>query len=517
MPLERYPDLELQLQVSEKRLTHNLLLEELDIIYVVGLFDGRPFLELEGWLKPGRHLVFLEDDLEAVRRAVSMEWAKRCFHHPQVHLKFLQGNQEWALEQIAKEFPCHRAAIIGRKSKLKLSLLRKTVLWHSAISEVLSGHLLFHNIRSNFYRMPKNFYVNQTRDAFKNCPIIICGAGPSLSTAMGEIAKLQDRALIIGCGSALSIFSHWGVRPHLGIAIDPNPSEKEALQGCQFHDLPLIYGNRICPGVFEFFDGPCGLIKTPSATPLEKAIEEELGLQEDPIGQDLGREALSVTTLALSLAQFWGCSPIILAGVDLAYSGNEHYAEGAQRKLKKKAEETSVGEQLLCRRGIGGKKVATLLKWVMEKETIDGFATKYSDQKFIDATTTGLGFDAIGHTPWNKMGIEDVLPIEQMVQKMVSLSPISVTEEQLSQVLGSFQESFLRCLELVKKLDQEEVDGGKAVLYEEDLTCEKVFAPVLQPALVALEITHKLRSETPFAIQKWKFLREIIEGYTHRD
>lgn len=382
------------------------------------------------------------------------------------------------------------------------------MLWHSATSEVLSGHLLFRNILSNLHRSPKAFYVNQTANAFKNMPVVICGAGPSLSGAIDELKRFQDKALIIGCGSALSILSYFGVRPHFGMAMDPNPSEKESLRGCQFRDLPLLYGNRLYPEAFEFFDGPYGLIKNPSATTLERAIEEELGLNEMPIGLDLGREALSVTTLALSLAKFWGCNPIILAGVDLAYSGDDHYAKGAALQLKKKAHKTSVGEQLIYRKG-----VATLLKWVMEKETIDGFAKNSPETVFIDATGQGLGFDAIPYRSWDEIQLESSPLIEKAVQKMIDSHPMPVEEERLGQVLQSFQESFLRCLEFVKLLQQEEEGSGKSILYEEDLKCEKVFDCVLKPALAALEITHRLNSEAPFADHKWKFLEEIIEGY----
>ena len=197
MPLERYPDLELQLHLAnfsleespipQKKWTYKLPLDELEVIYVMGLFEGAPFLELEAWLEKGKHLVFLEDNLEAVHRLVSKPWAKRCLHHPHVHLKFLQAPKDWSLEQIAQEFPCHKVAVIGRRTPLKLSLLRKTVLWHSLTSEVLSGPLLHRNIFSNLQRLPSSFYVNQTRNAFSRRPAIICGAGPSLSQAVHEL------------------------------------------------------------------------------------------------------------------------------------------------------------------------------------------------------------------------------------------------------------------------------------------------------------------------------------------
>lgn len=525
--LEKYPDLEFQLHLAgfkqdqvdpspcEKKL--NLPLENLDIIYVYGLSDGHPFLEVEEWLEAvsGRHLIFLEDDLYALHRLTALPWGKRLLDHPQVHLKFLHYPRDLRLELCAKEFPSERIAVatLRKKTKnfqsIKLSLLRKTVLWNSLTSESLSGHILHRNILSNFQKVPESFYVNQTKNAFKGQPAVICGAGPSLSPVIEDLRKLQDKALIIGCGSALSSLSYFNLRPHIGLAIDPNAREKECLQGCTYRDLPLIYGNRVYPGVFDLFDGPYGYLCSPTGSPLEKAIEEELSLTESDVGLDLGREALSVTTLALSLACFWGCSPIILAGVDLAYSGGDHYAKGVPvhvTKATKHKQETRAGEQVIYRKGAEGKRVATLVKWVMEQQTIDAYTKLYPEITFINLTGKGLGFPSIPHHPIDlpKTSID--------LQKLIS-HPTNVTRAKLNTTLKGFKESFERCLHFAKLLEQEPEGSGKAIIYEEDLLQEKAYKLTLAPALEALERIFVLNIEVPFSRHKWKFLQEIIEEY----
>lgn len=522
--LERYPDLELQLQLayydpitldpSPSSLKLNLPLENLDIVYVYGLSDGHPFLEVEEWLEAvsGRQLIFLEDDLYALHRLSALPWGQRMLAHPQVHLKFLHYPQDWVLELCAKQFPSERIAVATLKKKtkrfqsIKLSLLRKTVLWNSLTSESLSGHLLHRNIFANFKRLPQSFYVNPAKDAFKGQPAVICGAGPSLSGFIEDLRKLQDKAVIIGCGSALSALSYFKLRPHIGVAIDPNAREKECLQGCTFRDLPLIYGNRLYPEVFELFDGPYGYLRSPTGSPLEKAIEEELGLTESDIGLDLGREALSVTTLALSLACFWGCSPIILAGVDLAYSGDDHYAKGVPVHLTRHREETRAGEQLIYRKGEGGKRVATLVKWVMEQQTIDAYTKLYPETTFLNATGKGLGFPSIPHQI-------PTLASTKIDLTNLTAHPTKVSVNQLNEILQGFKESFERCLIFAKNLQQEVEGSGKSILYEEDLIQEKAYKLTLGPALEALERIFVLNIEIPFSRHKWKFLQEIIEEY----
>jgi hypothetical protein len=525
---ERYPDLHLQLQLAHfeplqldqnPTIEHlNLPLENLDIIYVYGLSDGHPFLELEEWLEAAsnRHLIFLEDDLSSLHRLSVLDWSERMLSHPQVHLKFLHYPRDWILELCAKEFPSERIAVTTLKKKtalfrsIKLSLLRKTVLWNSLTSESLSGHLIHRNIFANFKKLPRSFYVNQMKDAFAGKPAVICGAGPSLSGVIEDLSGVQDKALIIACGSALSALSHFKLKPHFGIAIDPNAREKECLQGCSYRDLPLIYGNRLYPEVFELFDGPYGYLRSPTGSPLEKAIEKELGLHEADIGTDLGREALSVTTLALSMATFWGCNPIILAGVDLAYSGGDHYVEGVPVHLTRHKEETRAGEQLIYRKGAQGRRTATLVKWVMERETIDAYAKQHPKTTFLNATGKGLGFFSIPYKPLSELNLPS---LSINLKQVITQYPVPVTDGQLSQTLADFKGSFERCLDFAKQLQEEKEGSGKAILYEDELTHEKAFQLTLAPALDALERIYSLNIELPFSRHKWKFLQEIIEEY----
>ncbi len=51
-------------------------------------------------------------------------------------------------------------------------------------------------------------------------------------------------------------------------------------------------------------------------------------IDAEPVGPELGPEAFSVTTIAIALAVEMGCNPILLDGIDLAYTGMKRYAEG---------------------------------------------------------------------------------------------------------------------------------------------------------------------------------------------
>ena len=114
-----------------------------------------------------------------------------------------------------------------------------------------------------------------------------------------------------------------------------------------YRDLPFLFGSRLYPKVFELFDGPYGYIRSGTGGALESYVEQELGLNDPYLGYDLGREALSVTTLALSLAHSWGCNQIIFAGVDMAYAREKHYADGVPVNAPLNTQEKRSGDQII--------------------------------------------------------------------------------------------------------------------------------------------------------------------------
>jgi len=482
MPLT--PDLSLlihQCREKEPIPTIELPLPNVDILY----FYGLGHIDCKAWLEenPNRQIVFLEDRLERFKSLASTE-------HPRIHFKWISSSWDLVLEECARAFPREKIEVIPLKKsrnfqKIRLALMRKSILWHSVVSETISSHLLYKNVIPNLRRLPQAFYVNLWENRFKNIPAIICGAGPSLKKSAPALERLREQALVMGCGSALSALSHLGIRPHLGIAIDPNQREYDCLSGCTYRDLPLLFGARLYPQVFELFDGPFGYIRSGSGSALESYVEEECGLKEAPLGCDLGREALSVTTLALSLAHFWGCNPIIFAGVDLAYDQGIHYVEGVPVLVDDSQ------EKLLRRKNKRGKWVATLTKWVMEQHTIDQFAKNHPQTTFINASG-GLGFKSIRDQSLQSIQLHAV-DIPSFA------TPLTVSLDQIDAVFQKLKSSLDKCQALIEQLEYEK--GGKAVLYEYELEEELAYQLLLKAPRSEFE---RLQPTPP-----WPYLKEI--------
>ncbi len=529
----RYPDLSLLLHFSsvKKReidsdFPSDLPLDRIDILYVYGL-SGSYAAALREWLskKPGRHLVFLEDDAAALEAFSHFPHADEILNHPQIHLRFVTDTKAWdlTLEQCAAEFSFDKIEVSALKAyekrprfrKIKLSLLRKTVLWNALTSETISGHLLHQNIIPNLRRIPQCSYVNTWKDAFKGIPIIICGAGPSLKAVSEDLRRVRGRALIIACGSALSALSHLGIRPHLGIAIDPNGREFDCLKGCSYSDLPLLFGSRLYPKVFELFDGPYGYIRSGTGSPLESYVEEELEMNDPFLGYDLGREALSVTTLALSLAQSWGCGPIIFAGVDLAYAREKHYAEGVPVKANLDLHEQRAGDRVLYRKGAEGHLVPTMIKWLMERDTIDQYAKNHPATTFINASPGGLGFKHIPHRPLSKIQLPISCDYDEKVRLLMERTKMKASVHQVNTILAPVRNSLERCLKIFQLLQLEEKASGKSILYQSDLETELAYLLVLNSSKHALERWGQRKDPSSLEREQWKFLEEATRSYIY--
>lgn len=224
---------------------------------------------------------------------------------------------------------------------------------------------------------------------------MICGAGPSLYEEKEEILKMYDKAFIIAGGSAITALSSYGLQAHMGVIIDPNEEEFLRLRKSRLLEMPIIYTTRSQSKVFDTFNGPLGYFKSSFVGEHHEYAEKELNIDAENF-QFHSREAFSVTTENIALAHFLGCSPIILCGVDLAYSDNLRYGPGVSDKNEVVAD-NDPGNLTFEKEDRFGKKVLTCMRWAMESDYISSYAKTYNIE-IINATSKGIGFKDIKYT-----------------------------------------------------------------------------------------------------------------------
>jgi hypothetical protein len=389
LPMSNYYFLALQYKPKEakhKKLPE-LNLDGVSALYIWGL-NRFGYLQYRSWLKedPKRRLIFLEKEGGVLASCLG----EKMLQDPQVHVELFSEDR---LDLLADRFPFEKVEVIGPKD-LRLKILQETLLAYSLRMDRLYGYELCANFLQNLHCVKRSFYANAMKGAYRGVPAIVCGAGPSLEVE--EIKKAS--ALIIAGGSSIAALDHAGVKIHFGMAIDPNSEEHIRLKNIR-QKMPLLYSTRVFPDVIKGWNGPLGYMRSGAGGVLELWLDEELGLDEEMIGQHLLPSAMSVTAMCLAWAHFLGCNPIYFNGIDLAYTDKKRYASGVPVSAPTQE------KQLICKKGKEDKFVNTTAHFLMESDVLATFAKKHPETRFIDTTTSGLILDGIERSSLKKAAL----------------------------------------------------------------------------------------------------------------
>jgi hypothetical protein len=494
-----------------------------EALYFYGLGTGEVYFQVQQWLKAHaeRELIFLEEDPGKIASFLYLPEAVAILSDPQVHLALLpkRRGREVELNLLAERLPVSRLEIgalpsyKGRRfDTLRLKLLRKTTLSHALHLDRLHGYQPFQNFLQNLPRLPESFYANGLKGAFAGIPALVCGAGPSLQKSLETIRKLENKALIIAGGSTLAALSSQGILPHFGMAVDPNLEEYRRLKNSFAFEVPLLYSTRVFPGIFRTANGPFGYMRSGIGGVPELWIEEELGLLDPLLGEFLSAESISVTAICLAWAQFLGCNPILLNGVDLAYTDNKRYAAGVDgdEEVSFDGEEKSTGDWIVKRKNRQGRAVYSAVRWVMESASISHFARKHPEIRFINTTGGGIGFKGVEELSLEAVaeGLTEEYDLRGLVHKAITLSPMPAsTGEVIRTKVAEMKESLDRIVGYLQILAGKE--RGSAALAEMELKEEMAYPylfydvdPVLRQAL-----------RWKFPEERWKRFLDLAKQY----
>ncbi len=163
--------------------------------------------------------------------------------------------------------------------------------------------------------------VSSLYGKFSGMAAVIVAAGPSLAESLDFIRSVKDRALIIAVDTALGILLRAGIEPHFCVAVDPQVINARYFEGIKADDTVLVGDPTVHPSVFHLHTGPAFI--TGIAFDLMKWIEKISGEKGEIT------HGGSVATNAYDLAVRMGCSPVILTGQDLSFTGGRAHARGS--------------------------------------------------------------------------------------------------------------------------------------------------------------------------------------------
>lgn len=450
---------------------HNTL-----IIYGLGL--GYQYLALKDWLEadPKHTLLILEDDIMVIKRFMETNIAAAVLSDPQVVIHYFDLSECQSNEGLPESLKhllrgtIHQEALMiasphySKSEPGKCEELRNRI-YNYAMKTVEQLRLLaseeisiFRNFYTNILRLPESYLGTCLKDTFKKIPAIICGAGPSLVQHIDQLRTLESRALIIGSGTGMNVLNGHNMFPHLGIGLDPTSSQGTRIRTNQAFECPYAYQIGFHAESLDLLHGPKIFFHGLSDYPIRRWFIEKLGIE---LLEEL-EEGVSSTNLAMGVAHYLGCDPIILLGCDLAYRDDLRYPSGVhahasdtsleREKIEYKSQALCTGENSL------GEPLVTKATWIVERDIIAKFAQNHPEVEVLNCTEGGLRIDGVEVTSLDKVISEKLLwmgDIRHRLHTEIQGGTIPIEKETCLNILREWQASLQTCRSIYQELLKE--------------------------------------------------------------
>ncbi|MDR2742904.1 MAG: DUF115 domain-containing protein [Treponema sp.] len=201
--------------------------------------------------------------------------------------------------------------------------------WANAMTLVKLGRRFIRNTIRNLPRIPCSRPLSGLR--FGNAPALVLGAGPSLdrlleglSAAFGGPPGIHERPFRIICvDTALESLKEWGVKPDLAVALESQHWNLRDFAGLGSWEVPVAMDLSALPATGETLGADPRFFATPWAPLRIFDRLEEAGLLPEtfpPLG--------SVGLTAVALARRLCGGPIVLGGLDFAFTDRAFHARG---------------------------------------------------------------------------------------------------------------------------------------------------------------------------------------------
>ncbi|MFH1744412.1 MAG: 6-hydroxymethylpterin diphosphokinase MptE-like protein, partial [bacterium] len=188
-----------------------------------------------------------------------------------------------------------------------------------------------HNILRNLGAFWRGRMPAEYRDAARGLPAFIIAAGPSLDRNIDELHRIGSRGLLIAVDTSQNTLARHNIQPHFVAVADPtelNFSHFDKVS--DLRDIILAFHPESYFGITrKFRDHPYLFPLVDEQGAFMRHLQEAL---KDSLGE-VGHvtRGMNVGQIAFNIAVHLGCDPIILVGMDFAFSpkGGTTHAEDA--------------------------------------------------------------------------------------------------------------------------------------------------------------------------------------------
>lgn len=187
----------------------------------------------------------------------------------------------------------------------------------NSVEDVLWG---VDNLVNNWSFSTKGHPVDPFKNKYKGRPAVIVGAGPSLDKNIHLLNAARDKALVFCVDAAVDDLMKHGIHPDAVSTIERTEQPIEMYSQVEhFGDTVFLGPNVIKGEILEKFDK--WIFTGRYGDAVFRKLTDELGQTNLEVGNN-------VAHVPFAFARYMGCDPIILVGLDLAFSdGKTHSSE----------------------------------------------------------------------------------------------------------------------------------------------------------------------------------------------
>jgi len=217
------------------------------------------------------------------------------------------------------------------------------------------------------------------RDLHKNKPILVVATGPSLNKQMPLLAQYKDQFVIVAVDPAVPILKSYGIVPQFVMSIDPKKRPYWKYNELD-DDTTFVIEIGCCPDVA--WSNNKKYLVTSCHKDVHRLITS-LGAHA-PYLQTGG----SVGTSAFSLACYMGGNPIVMIGMDLAWTGGKDHAEGYVSQYSREVLDARHAKGFEIE-GYDGQPVRTERQLLYYKTWFEQRIRQLPDRLIVNATEGG--------------------------------------------------------------------------------------------------------------------------------
>lgn len=267
------------------------------------------------------------------------------------------------------------------KEEYELFIENLNIVYFTACSPLNMAYrfkeIFIKNLIGNLKEITNVIPLNSYENINKGIPAIIVSAGPSLDKNLTEMVKHKaeiDKYFIIAGSRTLKALMLNGIKPDMIVSIDPVDDNYDMMKDYLNENIPLAFYEYSNRHLLSDYRGDKILL----STILVKTIKELEFLKEPYFGG-------SVAHPSIDIANYMGCSPIILVGQDLAFTYDKNHSDCAtfQNDGKDNFEATLAVEN------IWGEKIRTtptLNQFKAKMEEYIEYHSKINNVRFINVS-----------------------------------------------------------------------------------------------------------------------------------